>query len=89
MTLWSPPIRSDRPLAPVWRALARHNVGVDHYCDATGWRLTVERLVRRPDGYARVQVTDITGPDDIDVVIAALPVLPGLRTRLALLCALV
>lgn len=83
--LYKPPRPSELPLAPVWRSLGRHNIGVDHFCDKTGWRFTVQTLVRKGDFYERRTIADITGDDDIDVILSALSVLPGIGVRLALL----
>lgn len=84
MSLWRPIIRSDLPLGPLWHALARHHFGVDHWFDGQVWRLRVERLERRADGWHRVPVTEVQDADEIEVIVKAIAVLPGVLVRLHL-----
>lgn len=75
-------------MSPVWRALSRQYISVEHYRAGGQWHFTADRLIRRPARFDKIEIVSTVGPDPIGVVIAALPVLPGLRVRLALLSVL-
>ena len=86
MTLWRSPVRSEAPLHNVWRVLGRHNIGCDHYFDRyRGWVLAVDRLEHRQGEWIKHCVGEWVAHDEIDVILQALPSLPGLGVRLALL----
>lgn len=72
-------------MSPVWRALSRHYISVEHYRAGGQWHFTADRLIRRPTRFDKVEIVSTVGLDPVGVVIAALPLLPGLRVRLALI----
>lgn len=84
--LYRPPVQSQLPLHSVWRALGRHNIGCDHYLDPDrGWTLVVDWLERRRGEWVKVRVGTWYADDEIDVILQALPRLPGVGVRLALM----
>ncbi len=89
MTLYRAPVQSDLPLAPVWRALARHNIGVNHYRDADGWHIRVSALRKVKHEWTKIEIARATAQDDLGVLLAVLPQLPGVEPRLALLSLLI
>lgn len=85
MTLWYPVKQSN---LRIWSALARYNYGVEHFDDGTAWVLQVYRLEKRRGEYLKVRVADFRSDDEINVVLQALSVLPGIGIRIRLMEAL-